>query len=134
MPAYYIVIIWKAIVTALVRVKRTVRPIKKNLYYSFNFDENLHTYVKPKIKWGNHHALFSIFLIENELITENVKNGVCSNECSGWMVQPTQLIRISFEAEFRALQNYREFFFSNLTLVFELNLFFFQKNVFCLKN
>ena len=26
---------------------------KKNLYYSFHRYENLHTYVKSKIKWGN---------------------------------------------------------------------------------
>ena len=47
-------------------------------------------------------------------------------------VQPTQSILISIEAEFCALQNYREFLFSNFILVFELyNL----KNMyFCLKN
>ena len=48
---------------------------KKNLYYSFDCDGNLHTYVKSKIKWGNYLELFSIFFIENELFTENVKRG-----------------------------------------------------------
>ena len=55
--------------------KGTVPPPKKNLYYSFDRDENLHTYVKSKIKWGNCPELFSIFFIENELFTENVKKG-----------------------------------------------------------
>ena len=45
---------------------------KKNLYYSFDCDENLYTYVKSKMKWGNRHELYSIFVIENELFTENV--------------------------------------------------------------
>ena len=54
--------------------KGTVPP-KKKLYYSFDRDENLHTYVKSKIKWGNCLELFSIFFIENELFTENVKKG-----------------------------------------------------------
>ena len=48
---------------------------KKNLYYSFDRDENLHTYVKSKIKWGNSLEIFSIFFIANELFTENVKKG-----------------------------------------------------------
>ena len=56
-------------------------------------------------------SFFSIFFIENELFTENVKNGVRGNEPNGRTVQPTQLILISIEAEFCALQNYREFFF-----------------------
>ena len=67
--------------------------------------------MKSKIKWGNRHELFSIFFMENELFTENVKKGVRGNEPHGRTVQHTQLIRISFLAEFRALQNYREFFF-----------------------
>ena len=54
---------------------------------------------------------FSIFFIENNLFTENVKNGVRGNEPSGRTVQPTQSILISTKAEFSALQNYREFFF-----------------------
>ena len=41
------------------------------------------------------------------------------NEPNGLTVQPTQLIFISIEAEFCALQSYREFF-SNFILVFEL--------------
>ena len=54
-------------------LKGTLPPKKKNLYYSFDRYENLHTYVKSKIKWGNCSELFSIFFIENELFTENVK-------------------------------------------------------------
>ena len=54
---------------------------------------------------------FPIFFIENELFTENAKKGVRGNECSGRTVQPTPLIRISDQAEFRALQSYSEFFF-----------------------
>ena len=46
---------------------------------------------------------FSIFFIKNELFTENVKKGVCGTEPKGWTVQPTELILISVEAEFRAL-------------------------------
>ena len=38
--------------------------------------------------------------------------GVRGNEPSGRTVQPTELILISVEGEFCALQNYREFFFS----------------------
>ena len=38
-------------------------------------DENLHTYVKSKIKWGNRQEIFSIFSLENEFSTENVKKG-----------------------------------------------------------
>ena len=40
---------------------------------------------------------FSIFFIENELFTENVKKGVRGNEPNGRTVQPTQLIRISIK-------------------------------------
>ena len=47
---------------------------------------------------------FTIFLIENELFTENSKKGVRGNELNGRTVQPTQLI-------FCALQNYRVFFY-----------------------
>ena len=83
----------------------TVQAEEKSLYSSFDSDENLYTNVKSKIKWGNWHELFSISLIENELFTENVKKGVRVST-----VQPTQLILISIEAEFCALQNYREFF------------------------
>ena len=57
--------IWK-----LYELKGTVRSKKKNLSYSFNCDENLHTHVKSKIKWNNRHELLSIFFIENELSTE----------------------------------------------------------------
>ena len=30
----------------------------KNLYYLFDSDKNLHTFVKLKIKWGNRHEFF----------------------------------------------------------------------------
>ena len=110
-------------------LKGAVLPKEKNLYYSFDCDENLYTYEKSKIKWANRQEIFlSIFFIENELFTDNLKKGVRGSECSGRTVQPTQLIRISVEAEIRALQSYREFF-SNFTLVFELYLFL-QKNAF----
>ena len=85
--------------------------LEKNLYYSFDCDENLHTHVNSKIKWGNRHEFFSICSIENELFTENVKKGVCGYKPNGRTVQPTQLIRISIDAKFRALKNYRELFF-----------------------
>ena len=75
--------------------------------------------------------LFSIFFIENESFTENVKKGVPGNKPNGRTVQPTQLILISIEAEFCDLQNYRVFF--NLILVFELYIIF-RKMHFCLKN
>ena len=48
---------------------------KKYLYYSVDRDENLHTYVKSKIKWGKWQEIFSIFFIENELFRENLKKG-----------------------------------------------------------
>ena len=73
--------------------------------------------------------LYSIFFIENELFTENVKKGVRGNEPSGRTVQPTQLIRISIEVEFCALQNYTVFFFSIFTFSFRV-IHFFQKNIF----
>ena len=38
---------------------------------------------------------FSIFFIEKESFTENVKKGVRGNEPNGQTVQPTQLIFIS---------------------------------------
>ena len=110
--------------------KGTLRPKKKNLCYLFDCDENLHTYVKSKIKWGNRHELFSIFSIENELFTENVKKGVRGNECSGRTVQPTQLIRISVEAEFRALQSYTEFFFFEFHFSFRVIPFSSEKCIF----
>ena len=97
-------------------------PKKKNLYYSFDCDENLHTHVKSKIKWGNCHELSSVSFVENKLFPENVKNGVRGNEPNGRTVQPTQLIRISLESKFRARQNYRDFF-SNFPLVFKLYIF-----------
>ena len=74
------------------------------------------------MEWGNRHDFFSIFFIENELFTENVKKGVCGNEPNDRMVQPTQLILLSIEAEFYAQQNYRKFFI-NLFLVLELHFF-----------
>ena len=60
---------------------------------------------------GNRHELLSIFLTENELFPENVQNRVRGNEPNGRTSQPTNLILISIEAKFSALQNYREFFF-----------------------
>ena len=48
---------------------------KKFFYYSFDSDGNFHAYVKSKIKWGNRHEVFSIFFIENQLFTENVRKG-----------------------------------------------------------
>ena len=71
---------------------------------------------------------FSIFFIENELLTENIKTGVRSNEPNSRTVQPTQLILISNEAELCALQKYRVCF--NFILVFVLNIFFSEKCVF----
>ena len=55
---------------------------------------------------------FSIFFIENELFSENVKKGVRSNEPNpnGRTAQPTHVICISIEADFCALQNDRDFF------------------------
>ena len=86
---------------------------KKNLYYSFNCDETLHTNVKSKIKLGNRRKRFSIFSKESELFTKkNVKKGVRGNEPNGRAVQPTQLILILVEAEFCALQNFFKFYFS----------------------
>ena len=58
-----------------VRLRGPSAQNNKNLYYSFHRDENLHIYVKSKIKWGYHHELSSIFSIENELFTENLKKG-----------------------------------------------------------
>ena len=47
--------------------------LQKYVHYSFDCAENLHAYVKSKIKWGNCQELFSIFFIENELFKENLK-------------------------------------------------------------
>ena len=80
------------------------------------------------MKWGKRHEFFSIFFIENELSTENVKNGVRGNEPNGRMVQPKQLILISFDAEFCVPQVYREFFWI-FNVFFELYIFS-QKNAF----
>ena len=82
------------------------------------------------MKGGNRQEHFSIIFIENELFTENVKKGVRCNEPNGQTIWPTQLLLLSIEAEFCALQNYREFF-SNLNLVFELYIFP-RKMQFCL--
>ena len=71
------------------------------------------------MKWGNCHELFSIFFIENELFTENVKKGVRGNEPNGRTVQPTHLILISIEAEFRALIRISFQFSSNTIFVSE---------------
>ena len=71
----------------------------------------MHTYVKSKLKWSNRHDFFSILFIENDLYIENVNMGVSVNEPNGRMVQPTQLILITIEAEFCALLDFRKFFF-----------------------
>ena len=107
-------------------------PKKKNLYYSFDCDGNLHMYVKLKLRWVNFHDFFSIFFIENVLFTENVKKGVRGNEPNDRTVQPTHLRLISIEAEIHALQKYREFFFE-FCFSFQVILFF-RKLHFCLKN
>ena len=56
-------------------LKGTVQVQEKNLQNSFDCDENLYTYVKSKMKWGECHELVSIFFKENELFAENVKKG-----------------------------------------------------------
>ena len=71
---------------------------------------------------------FFHFFVENELFTENVKKRVHRHEQNGWAVQPKQLVLISVEAEFYALQNNREFFL-NFILVFELYIFCFRKYI-----
>ena len=71
-------------------------------------------------------CIFSIFLIEKELFAEHEKKGIRGNKSNGRTVQPTQLIRTSMEAEFRALHNYREFFFE-FHFSFRVIQFFFQK-------
>ena len=81
------------------------------------------------MEWGNRHETFSIFFIENELFIENVNKGGRGNEPNGRAVLPEQLIPISIEAEFRALQNYREFFFE-FHFSFRTIHFFFQKKAF----
>ena len=83
---------------------------KKSLLFIRFWREFAHV-CKIEIKMGNRHENFSIFVIENEWFTENVEKGVCGNEPNGQTVQPTQLIHVSIEAEFRALQNYGKFFF-----------------------
>ena len=107
---------------------------KKHLYYSFVCDENLHTYVKLKIKWGECHEFFLYFCIENELFTENVKKGVRGNEPKGQTVQTTQLLLLSFEAEFCAQQNYSEFFFFEIYFSFRVIKFYSKKMHFCPEN
>ena len=72
------------------------------------------------MKWGNCHELFSILFIEIELFIGNVKKGESGNEPNGRTVQPTQLILISIEAKFCALQKYADFF---SILDFELYIF-----------
>ena len=100
---------------------------KKNIYYWFVSDDNLHTYAKSKIKWGNNHIFF-IFFIENELFTENVKRGsVVTNRM--FELFNLHLIIISIEAEFRALHNYKEFS-SKFILVFEVHIFCQKKIIF----
>ena len=78
--------------------------------------------MKTKIKWDSHHEPFSIFSIKDKLFTENLKKLVHGKEPNGQTVKPTQLIFISNEAEFCALQNNNDFF-SNFSLVFELCIF-----------
>ena len=48
---------------------------KKNLYYSFDCDENLHIYVKSKLKWGSGHEFFFCFLHRKPVIDRNRKKG-----------------------------------------------------------
>ena len=79
----------------------------------------MHTHVKLNIKWGNPYEFFSIF----------IKKGVRGNEPNGRMVQPTQLIRGSIEAEFRALKTTESFFF-HFHFSYRVLHFFLQKNAF----
>ena len=55
---------------------------------------------------------------------------LCGNKPNGQTVQPTQLILISIEAEFCALQNYSVFFFH---FSFRVTHLFQKKNHFCQK-
>ena len=71
---------------------------------------------------------FPFFFIEIDLFTENVIKGLRGYEPSGWTVQLTQLILISIEVEFLALQSYKEFFFE-LIFIFRVTHFF-QKSFF----
>ena len=48
---------------------------EKILYYPFDSDINLHTYVKLKIKWGNHQELFFHFLHRKRVIHRKRKKG-----------------------------------------------------------
>ena len=84
---------------------------------------------KIENKLGNRHELFSIFFIGNELFT---KKGVRGYEPNGRMVQPTQLIIISIEAQFCALQKFSVFFLTSFS--FSSCKLLFRKINFCLKN
>ena len=101
-------------------VKGTVQTNKTNLYYSFDSDENLYTFVELKIKSNRVTVMnfFSIFFIENELFTENVKKGVRSNEPNDRRVQHTQLTYQS-KPNF-VLNKIIEVFLLNFILVFKL--------------
>ena len=69
---------------------------------------------KIENKLGNRHELFFHFLHRKRVIhKKNVKKGVHGHEPNGRMIQPTQLIIISIEAQFCALQNFRVFFLFN---------------------
>ena len=70
---------------------------QKNLYYSLDRDEKLHTYVKSEIKWGNYQDLFFHFLPRKLVIHRKRKKrgyAVTNRTVETRMVQPTQLIRI----------------------------------------
>ena len=49
-------------------IEETAQAKNKNLSYSFDSDENLHTFVKSKIKQGNRHEFFSQFLHRERFI------------------------------------------------------------------
>ena len=56
-------------------VDRSFWPEKNNLYYSFHRYENLHTYVKSKIKWGNCLDIFFNFLHRKRVIHRKLQSG-----------------------------------------------------------
>ena len=56
---------------------------RKKVFFIRSIVMKICTHVKPKINWGNCPEIFSIFFIENELFTENLKEGVHGNEPNG---------------------------------------------------
>ena len=125
----YLKNIW-ALWAARTPIKVTVQA-KKNLYYSFDSEENVHTYVITKNKMGWRSWTSFHLLQRKRVIPRKRKKGVRVNELNGRTVQRTQLILTSIETEFCALQNYRQFFFE-LNFSF-LIINFFLKNSFLLK-